>query len=199
MKHVQLPTLLHDVFGKEQRPAVILLIVLFGAIVAGALFFMFPATFEGIAVWRRVLAFLLIFDICSGSVANFTASTSNYYAERPHKRLVFIAVHVHLPLVALLLGIHSWTSIVVWLYTAAGAYVVNAQSGERQVFVSGLLLAAGIGWVPVLYAAEPVMLVAGLLFMLKVLFSFSVDHYRLARNNGGIASGAAVTNDDRQA
>lgn len=154
-----------------------MIILLFGGGLTTALSFQFPTMYQGIPLWRSTLAFILIFDIFSGCLANFTVSTSNYYATRGGKRWVFIAIHVHILLVAALLGTSLWQSFAVWLYTVTGAAIVNAIRGCNQLFVGGLLLSLGIGWLPVLASSEPYMLIISLLFMLKVLFSFSVNHY----------------------
>ncbi|MBW5446392.1 hypothetical protein GE107_10000 [Cohnella sp. CFH 77786] len=177
MKPIRIPAFLHEVFGQEQRMGIIGVILLFGGLMTGGLYFRFPEMADGIALWRSILAFLLIFDICSGCIANFTRATSDYYARYPRKRIVFIAIHVHLVLVALLLGTNVWQSLLVWAFTIAGAYSVNAVRGSHQLFVAGVLLSAGIGWIPMLPDVEPYMVIIGILFMLKVLLSFSVDHY----------------------
>jgi hypothetical protein len=128
----------------------------------------------------------LIFDIFSGCVANFTASTSNFYAERKTNRIVFIAIHFHIVLVALLLQSDIWYSIGVWAYTIVGAFLVNVLFGKpSQKFVAGMLLSVGLGCLPMLPEIAPFMLAISLLFMLKVLFSFAVDHYGQANRNIG--------------
>ncbi|WP_148039312.1 hypothetical protein [Brevibacillus panacihumi] len=51
--------------------------------------------------------------------------------------------------------------------------------GEKQNILSilGLLLSIGVGCIPLLPNIQPYMLITFLLFMIKVLFSFAVDHY----------------------
>ncbi|MBN3525099.1 hypothetical protein [Paenibacillus apiarius] len=48
-----------------------------------------------------------------------------------------------------------------------------------------LLLSLGLSGIPVLPNIQPYMLTICLLFMLKVLFSFAVDHYGKAMNSIG--------------
>ncbi|BBH23440.1 hypothetical protein Back11_47850 [Paenibacillus baekrokdamisoli] len=186
MKQLRIPSFLHDVFGERQRVGSILAILLFGGLLTTALYLIFPELTDHLPVWRSALALLLIFDIFSGCIANFTASTSNFYAARKTNRIVFIAIHFHIVLVALLLNTNVWHVIGVWAYTIAGAFIVNALIGKHsQLFVAGLLLSVGLGWIPMLPDIEPYMLITCLLFMLKVLFSFAVDHYGKAINNPG--------------
>ncbi len=177
MNQRQIPAFLHEVFGEKQSILTIVIILMFGGGLATALSLQFPVMYQGIPLWRGILAFILIFDIIAGCLANFTASTSNYYATRGGKRWIFISVHVHILLVALLLGTGLWPSFAVWLYTVTGAAIVNAIRGSNQLFIGGLLLSLGIGWLPMLASVEPYMLIISLLFMVKVLFSFSVNHY----------------------
>lgn len=178
MKQLRIPSFLHDVFGERQSIGSIVTILLFGGLLTAAFCWRFPEFAAGLPAWRIILAVLLIFDIFSGCIANFTASTSNFYAVRSTNRLIFIAIHFHVVLVALLLDVDLWFSIGVWAYTIAGALVVNALIGKpSQRFIAGLLLSAGLGWIPMLPDMQPYMLMICLLFMLKVLYGFAVDHY----------------------
>ncbi|GIN96969.1 hypothetical protein J6TS1_28390 [Siminovitchia terrae] len=178
MRQLRIPSFLHDVFGEKQSVGSILTILLFGGILTGALYYRFPELANDLPVWRSTLALLLIFDVFAGVIANFTVSTSNFYAARKRNRIVFIAIHVHIVLIALLLNTNIGYSVGIWAYTIIGAYIVNALIGKHvQLFVAGLLLSVGLGVVPMLPGITPYMLIIGLLFLVKVLFSFAVDHY----------------------
>ncbi|MBB6633206.1 hypothetical protein [Cohnella thailandensis] len=186
MKPIRIPSFLHDVFGEKQTSGSILAILLFGGILTSALYLVFPEMTSQMPVWRSAAALLLIFDIFSGCIANFTASTSNFYAARRTNRIVFIAIHFHIVLVAILLHGDIWNSLGVWAYTVIGAFIVNALIGKHsQPFVAGLLLSVGFGFIPMLPGIPPFMLIISLLFMLKVLYSFAVDHYGQARRDSG--------------
>ncbi|OPA79175.1 hypothetical protein BVG16_08750 [Paenibacillus selenitireducens] len=181
MMQIRIPSFLHDIFGEKQSIGSMLSILLFGGLLTTALYLIFPDLTDHLPLWRSVLALLLIFDIFSGCVANFTASTSNFYASRKTNRIVFIAIHFHIVVVALLLNTNIWYSIGVWAYTIAGALIVNALIGKAsQRFVAGILLSVGLGGMPLLPNIQPYMLAICLLFLLKVLFSFAVDHYGIA-------------------
>ena len=179
---IRIPPFLHDVLGESQTVGEVISIVVFGVGLATLLFFGFPEMTQGLPLWRSAIAYLLVIDIFAGCVANFTYSTSNHYAARNKERLVFIAVHVHILIVAWLLGTDFLPAVIIWGYTIAGALVVNALKGSRfQLFVAGVLLATGI-FVAVLVIEIPKYFLAiSLLFMMKVMFSFAVDHYGKAR------------------
>lgn len=175
---IRMPPYLHDVFGESQTIGELLAIVLFGVGFTTLLFFAFPEMTQNLPFWRSATAFLLIADIFAGCIANFTRSTNNYYAARDKQRLVFIAVHLHIIIVGWLLGTGLWNSVIVWGYTIAAAFVVNALKGNQfQIFVAGVLFVFGISVIVLSVDAPKYFLVMSLLFMVKVLFAFAVDHY----------------------
>ncbi|WDZ75114.1 hypothetical protein PWG15_10805 [Ensifer adhaerens] len=178
MRSVRIPPQLHDVFGEAQPPAYLLAILLFGVAVAAIFALSATPMLAELAWWRAALALVLVLDIAAGCVANFTPSTNDFYAARPRNRWIFIAIHFHVVIVALLVGTGLGAAVAVWAYTIAGAAIVNLLAGRgTQTFVGGLLLAAGLTGLPFLPALTPPMMVVSALFMLKVLFSFAVDHY----------------------
>ncbi len=183
------PSWLHDVLGEEPSAAEI----------AAILAFAIPAATVSLALarpqvapWRVALAWLLLADIAAGCVANFTRSTNDFYAARPRNRWLFIAVHVHLPVFAWLVGTpasSAWCVAAAWCFTIAAASIVNALAGRAtQVFVGGLLLSIGLAAI----AAMPVtalVRVAAALFLTKVAYSFAVDHFRSVEpRSDGVAS-----------
>ncbi|MCL4554243.1 MAG: hypothetical protein M1617_06485 [Actinobacteria bacterium] len=179
MTTVKIPSLFHDVLGETPSPVQIAVIVVFGVGIATVVTELLRPGLPGLPWWRVAIAWALTVDIAAGCVANFTRSTNDFYAKRQLNRWVFIAIHVHVIVVAAAFGVALAPAIAVWVYTIAGASIVNLLSGRgTQVLVAGLLLAVGIAWIPLLPGVPAPMLVVLLLFMLKVLFSFAVDHYR---------------------
>lgn len=186
---IPIPRSLHEVFGEEQTITDMLLTLAFGFGLAGVLFILFPEMWAGLPLWRSILVFLLVADIFSGAVANFTRGTNRYYAARAKLRLVFIASHIHLPVVAWLLGLDLIWPLILWGYTIAGAFIVNTctrgsnrqpdRQSDRQPFIGGIVLAAGIALAVLSGETPTYFLLITLLFMLKVIYSFSVDHYRV--------------------
>ncbi|MGY6708790.1 MAG: hypothetical protein ACXIVF_10720 [Rhizobiaceae bacterium] len=178
MKSVAIPHFMHEALGESQSIASLTSVFGFGVLGTALLAFVGADLFHQLAWWRSLLALILIFDILAGCVANFTRGTNDYYRSRPRGRWIFVAIHVHLPLVALLLGADLMMALVVWAYTIAGAALVNlARFGKGQPVMGGLLLAFGLLAAPLL-ALSPMMLAVAQLFLLKVLYAFAVDHYR---------------------
>lgn len=133
--NIHIPLFLRDVFGESQTLGELLAILLFGVGLATSLFFAFPEMTRGLPLWRSAIAYLLIVDIFAGCIANFTRSTNNHYAARSRERLGFIAIHVHILVVAWLLGIGLWHAIIVWGYAIGGAFVVNALKGSGSRYL----------------------------------------------------------------
>ena len=173
MNEIAIPSPLHDVLGKHQSgPS----LVLIGGVAAIALIATAPAL-VGIPVWRSVVVALLIADIAAGAVANLTAATNDHYAARPRSRWIFLAVHVHLPVVALLLGAPLAPAIIVWAATIAAGSIVNLlAAGAVQRAAGGAAFAVILCLVLTLPDQHPALLVVSSLFAFKVVYAFAVDH-----------------------
>ena len=176
MHSIAIPRPLHDVFGLRQSRGALALILIAGVTLPVALALASPTALVDVPLWRAVLALVLIADIAAGAVANFTAGTNDHYAERPGSRWLFIAVHLHLVVVALLLDAPLLPAVVLWAATIAGAVVVNLLAGRAlQRPVGGLVLAAILTAIPLL-ATPPLLAAVGAVFALKVVYAFAVDH-----------------------
>jgi len=188
MSRIKIPKTLHDIFGEEQSPAALTVVIAGGISLGAAILFGFLPEFRtnlgghgNIGLPRFALAMLLALDIAAGCIANFTEGTSNFYAKRPVNRLIFIAIHVHLPVFALLLGLPILPFLALWAYTAGGAFVVNGFAGRpSQNLVGGSLLAFGIALVMLLPGLSAASRLVSALFLIKVLYAFAVDHYKAA-------------------
>ena len=176
---VRVPPLLHDVFGESPSAREIFAVLAFGIGVAGWLTVGLHAEYATLPGWRLAIAALVITDIAAGCVANFTRSTNDFYAARPRRRWMYIAVHGHVLALAAVLGADLSVALAVWAYAVAAAAVVNLLAGEAtQPFVAGLLLAAGLVWIPQSHGLVAPLLVPYCLFVLKVVYAFAVDHHR---------------------
>ncbi|MBL8507140.1 hypothetical protein [Chitinimonas sp. JJ19] len=178
MRQIAIPSLFREVLGESQSVVEVAAILLVSLGLTGLLCLLHADAVFAVAPWRSALAILLVLDIIAGCIANFSYSTNHYYANNSKARLVFIAIHVHLLAVAWLLGLAWQHALVVWGYTMGAALVVNALYGNRmQRFTAGVLLVLGVALVLLAPAAPPFFMVVSLLFMIKVMFSFAVDHY----------------------
>lgn len=178
MTIIRIPSFLHDVFGETQSRAEIALILGFGAIGTLALVALDPWALSGVVWWRAALAVLVMFDVLAGAVANLTGGTNDHYAARPRARWLFIAIHIHLPLLTLLLGDDMFEAVAMWLYTVAAASAVNRLGGSAlQRPVAGALF--GLGTVLLILLGDallPSVQAVAVLFMFKVIYAFGVNH-----------------------
>lgn len=177
---VRIPGALHEIFGRSQTLAQLVLVAVAAATLGAAICIAGSETLAAVSVWRAVPAALLIVDIAAGCVSNFTSGTDAHYAERPRSRWIFIAVHWHLVVIGLLLDVAVIPLLIVTIFALLSASVVNLLHGKPvQIVVGGMLTAAGIVgvllWMP---ASSPLFLVASsALFTVKVVFAFAVTHH----------------------
>lgn len=175
--NIKIPSVLHEIFGEKQNIVQLISIFLFGIMFTLLLCIYDPGIFIDVPLWRSILAILFIFDILSGCIANFTKATNKFYANNKKKQMIFLSIHFHLILVAILLGTSLWSVTLIWFYTIAGSLAIIFLKQINQIFVGGLLLCIGIAIIPML-EMERFMTVVSMLFLTKVLYSFSVNHYQ---------------------
>ena len=169
------PQWLRDVLGEHFEPVEVTIVLAFGIGVATTVMLAMPGT-GALPLWRAALAWLLVADIASGCVANFTGSTNDFYAARPLNRWIFIAVHAHVLVVAWAVRADLQPALGTWAYTIAAASIVNGLAGRRsQRFGAGALLAGALVGLPFSGVAAPLLVVYAL-FVLKVAYAFAVDH-----------------------
>ncbi|MBB1418849.1 hypothetical protein H5187_16455 [Pseudoalteromonas sp. SG44-1] len=175
MKYFKTPEFLHEVFGEKQSILEITGTILFALVGSWVIYSVAEIELDN---WRAILAFILIADVLAGCIANFTLGTNEFYTKRPKNRLIFIAIHVHIIVIAWLLSQPLDTALLMWAYTIVAASVVNALHGKSiQGFIAANLMCYGIFLL--IYLSLPTwFLMVSLFFMIKVLFSFAVDHYR---------------------
>lgn len=175
---------LHDVFGEQQSPIELAAIILFGALVPVLIYWQHNSYLSQLPVWKLILAMVFILDISAGCVANFTKSTNNFYAQRAKHRWIFISIHFHVLIVAYALNTDLSNVIYIWAYTMLAAAIVNLlKNTQFQIFFGGLSLTIGLTFSLYLPNTHPIMAIVQTLFMLKVIFSFAVDHYPAAKES----------------
>ncbi|ENP8322901.1 hypothetical protein ACTQ8I_002611 [Vibrio vulnificus] len=177
MADIQIPKSLHEVFGEKQSALEIACVFAFAFVGTAIVYWHLYLPMNAELNWKVALGFVLIADVLAGCVANFTKGTNQYYAARPSSRFTFIAIHFHVIAIAWLLGESILLAWMVWIYTITSALVVNSLNGHRlQLFVSASLMCFGL-LLLLLLPLEPWFLACSLFFMIKVVFSFAVDHY----------------------
>jgi len=177
MLRLTMPKFLHEVFGEQQSVIEIALTVIFSLVGTGVIFYNYSQTHTTELTWQLIASFIIIADILAGCLANFSRGTNDFYASKPKNRLTFIAIHFHIILVAWLLNADMQASVQIWLYTIISALGINYLITHRlQLFIAATLLAFGL--LLLLQMSLPSWFIAvSLFFMVKVIFSFAVNHY----------------------
>jgi len=179
MNYFKIPEFLHDVFGEKQSVLEVFLTILFSILGTLFIYTLFHSQDSPVETWRIILGFLLIIDILAGCIANFSKGTNDFYAKRAQNRLVFISIHIHIIIIAWSLDTSMESSLLIWIYTISSASIVNMLKGKvTQGFIASNLMCYGIFLL--IYLSLPTwFFMVSLFFMIKVLFSFAVDHFEI--------------------
>ena len=174
MKYFKIPEFLFEVFGEKQSLLEVVCTLSFAFIGSWIVYLVAGLELDN---WKSILAFLFIVDVLAGCIANFSYGTNEYYSQRPKNRLIFIAIHVHILVIAWLLSEPLESAMIVWGYTIMSALVVNALKGRQvQCFIAANLMCYGLLLLIYLPLSNWFLMVS-VFFLIKVLFSFSVDHF----------------------
>jgi len=174
MKYFKMPEFLREVFGEQQSILEVACTVIFALIGSVIIYVVAEIKLDN---WAAIVAFILIADVLAGCIANFSFGTNEFYSQRPKNRLIFIAIHIHILVIAFLLSVPMETALIVWSFTICSALLVNSLNGKPiQRFIAANLMCYGIFLLIYLSPATWFLMVS-MFFMIKVMFSFSVNHF----------------------
>ncbi|NQY93260.1 MAG: hypothetical protein HRT43_03760 [Campylobacteraceae bacterium] len=184
MNYFKVPEFLHDVFGEKQSFIEVFASILFALIGSLLIYNLFYMDNSHLSSWKIILGFILIADVLAGCIANFSKGTNNYYSKRAKNRLIFISMHIHIIVIAWALEASLESAVLIWIYTIIAASIVNFLKGSViQGFIAANLLCYGIFLL--IYLTLPIwFLMVSLFFMMKVIFSFAVDHFNIKESEG---------------
>lgn len=178
MKTIKIPKFFHELLGPEQVIGDLVLVLAFtlgSALVVGYLTY---DDWSQLEIYQMAVLGLLYLDIAGGVLANLTRGTDLYYAGLPKARLVFIAIHIQPIILGFLVQGGLTIGMGVWFYTILGALILNhLRKHPVQRTLAGTLMASGL--MGLLLAGDglnPLVIIIYMLYMIKVLFSFSVFH-----------------------
>jgi len=177
MKTFNVPASLHEVFGEKQTWLEVIVTMVFSIMGTGLIYGFLYEQPESINLAALIIGFVLLWDVLAGCIANFTQGTNDYYAKRSTARWVFIAIHFHIIVIAWLLQGPIIASMIVWVFTIFSAILVNVLAGNRfQLFIAANLVCLGV--LLIILLAMPMWFMAvSIFFLIKVVFSFAVNHY----------------------
>jgi hypothetical protein len=176
--NLRVPKLFQEFFGLRTTLAEILLILLPALLMTALLVWAGAPFFSEMYLWRFLIMAVLIFDILAGVVANLTSATNDHYADQSMKRILFIVMHIQPLVFSWLIGGFFAECLFVWLFTVVTALLVNGlKRHPLQRPLAGAGLVVGLTILLLIAGKLPSFLVVALvMFMIKVLYSFAVDH-----------------------
>ena len=133
---------------------------------------------SAMATWKLILFLVMILDIVSGAVANFTRSTQLYYKDTV-KRVAFLFMHfIHIGLIILAVG-HAWYCFAVLSFTLAGALIVNfTRSLNKQEITAAVVVNLGIVLFYVVFPAPQILNWLPGILLMKLVFGFAINRGR---------------------
>lgn len=169
----------HEILGETQRPLELVFIILFALITTLFSFVFYNDFISTLPLLNQSILMLLAIDITGGVIANLTYGTDQYYSTRKKARLLFIGIHIQPMLIFLFANLPLWIGFVLWLYTIFCALVLeHLKNHPSQKVFAGFDLFIGI---VILFTFQksltPFVIFLMLMFLFKVLYSFSVNHY----------------------
>lgn len=179
MKSIQMPKVLHKIFGKESTVIELTLTLVYAILSTILLLTQTYSEWQSLEIFQIVVILIMAFDINGGIIANFTFSTSNQYKGNARDRLIFIAIHVQPLIMAFILGEYYLPCAVTWGYTVISAFIVNkCAKHPAQRTIGAVFMAFGIlGLILFFYALPKFLLGILIMYLIKVSFGFAVDHY----------------------
>lgn len=166
-------------YGAGPDVSGLVLIHLAGLATGIAAMLMLP-TGEELGFASRVIVFVLAVDVGGGVVANGTRSTNDWYATQPLRlSYLFLVVHIVQPLLlSLVVGVHWSTSVFLYLYQfGAGGLVLSIRRTDLQTPMAAGLLTLGVLLYFVFFLPSPALSWFGVLYLIKLVMMFPVDHY----------------------
>ena len=139
-------------------------------------------TAASLHTWQIILLGILTYDLVGGVVANFSRSTSTFYAASTQKRRGFLLLHLLQATLLTLVFFEYWQTIVpVCAYILVSSTVVNAMpAGNRQVMTGAFLSVLGIFLLQLpFFEAPPVLEFLLTVFLLKLPLAWAVRWYEL--------------------
>ncbi len=167
--------LFHDLFGRETTTFDLLAIVI-GSLSFAALTLILKWNGD-ISNFKLIILTILALDIAGGVVANFTAGTTNYYAESLRKRYFFVLFHLLQPSILSWIFPNELQAILgVSIYTLTSSIIVlNIKKYNTQKIVAITLLHLSFMLSIRLNFSDPLTQLFMQLFSIKLILAFSVN------------------------
>jgi membrane glycosyltransferase len=181
-KKIQVHKFLFELFGRETTTFHLLAIVIASLSFAGLTLLLKLNT--DISNFKLIVLTILTLDIAGGVVANFTAGTTNYYAESLRKRYFFVLFHLLQPSILIWIFPNEFQAILgVSIFTLLCSFIVlniNKHYIQRITAITLLLLSFILSIL--LNYSDPLLQIVMQLFSIKLILAFSVNWNSIDKN-----------------
>ena len=181
-KKIQVHKFLFELFGRETTTFHLLAIVIASLSFAGLTLLLKLNT--DISNFKLIVLTILTLDIAGGVVANFTAGTTNYYAESLRKRYFFVLFHLLQPSILIWIFPNEFQAILgVSIFTLLCSFIVlniNKHYIQRITAITLLLLSFILSIL--LNYSDPLLQIIMQLFSIKLILAFSVNWNSIDKN-----------------
>lgn len=178
----KVPPFLHPLFGRDTTEFDLLAILLV-AFSCGASSQYLDGQ-EDLSSLKKSILLLLALDLGGGVIANMTSGTNQYYESSLQKKYLFLLIHFLQPLLlAWVFPMDLPLILVTSMYTIIGSILIikiGITSIQRVAAIS--LTSLGILLVFLLPYKNPILQGMFILFILKLVLSFSVNWTKNERN-----------------
>ncbi len=181
-QRIKVHPFLHPLFGRDTTKFDVLAILLIAFLFAASSLFLEGQ--QDLSSLKKSIFMLLALDLSGGIVANMTSGTNQFYESSLKKKYFFLLIHFLQPLLlAWVFPMDLPLILVTSMYTLLGSLLVikiSITSGQRVAAIS--LTSLGILLVFLLPYKNPILKGMFILFILKLVLSFSVNWTKNERN-----------------
>ena len=179
MKKLIVPKLFRILHGEQTNIAELLLIYGAAAVTPVIVYFTTRSGLPDVSRWRTLLLLGIVADLAGGTIANLTYGATAFYEKRQWRKAVFLMLHIAHPALIYLLTKEQlpflvFTAGITLLFSFITAFAFRQPRQQFFGFIA-VCVAAAFGFI--LFGTTPFFRVVSILYMLKLIYSFSVDHY----------------------
>jgi hypothetical protein len=173
MKSINIPKHLQELHGK--RASVVSLVLVYANALIFAIVISYLIQPLDLAVWKSILLFIIVADIAGGAVANFTASTRQYYRENHKLQIPFLLLHIIHPLLLFLLLDFQPLFIFMGFFTFVSVTIIKLMGHRNYSKISALILfIIGTAITLLIPCSLDYLKIIPVLFYIKLILGFAV-------------------------
>lgn len=177
-KKIELPSVLHDLHGKETSIFDLIITYLSGIVITSIILY---DSYHLLSDFLRIVVLIFLsLDIAGGVVSNFTQGTSENYAQSKFKRLLFISIHFLQPLGLFWVFQNDGIAILITTFlTLLGSLIINSiENINRKITYGCFLMTAITSLTFYLNFKISELHLLMILYTIKLVFAFPINWYK---------------------